>query len=68
MLCSSVYWCNYHTNDESWGYRKETVGAIEAAASTVGQLTPPIMGAAAFLLDENLQTNYIEVMIAAIIP
>ena len=50
------------------GYQKETAGAIEAAASTGGQLMPPIMGAAAFLLAENLQANYIDVMKAAIIP
>ena len=50
------------------GYRKETAGAIEAAASTGGQLMPPIMGAAAFLLAENLQANYIDVMKAALIP
>jgi TRAP transporter 4TM/12TM fusion protein len=50
------------------GYQKETAGAIEAAASTGGQLMPPIMGAAAFLLAENLQANYIDVMKAALIP
>jgi TRAP-type uncharacterized transport system fused permease subunit len=50
------------------GYHKETAGAIEAAASTGGQLMPPIMGAAAFLLAENLQANYIDVMKAALIP
>ena len=50
------------------GYKNETAGAIEAAASTGGQLMPPIMGAAAFLLAENLQASYIDVMAAAIIP
>jgi len=50
------------------GYQKETAGAIEAAASTGGQLMPPIMGAAAFLLADNLQANYIDVMKAALIP
>ena len=50
------------------GYRAKTAGAIEAAASTGGQLMPPIMGAAAFLLAENLQASYIDVMMAALIP
>lgn len=50
------------------GYRSKTAGAIEAAASTGGQLMPPIMGAAAFLLAENLQASYVDVMLAALIP
>ena len=50
------------------GYRAKTAGAIEASASTGGQLMPPIMGAAAFLLAENLQATYVEVMLAALIP
>ncbi|MFO7855154.1 MAG: TRAP transporter fused permease subunit [Paracoccaceae bacterium] len=50
------------------GYKAHTAGAIEAAASTGGQLMPPIMGAAAFLLAENLQVPYGEVMLAALIP
>ena len=50
------------------GYRAKTAGAIEAAASTGGQLMPPIMGAAAFLLAENLQASYVDVMLAALIP
>jgi TRAP transporter 4TM/12TM fusion protein len=50
------------------GYRARTAGAIEAAASTGGQLMPPIMGAAAFLLAENLQASYVDVMLAALIP
>lgn len=50
------------------GYKPKTAGAIEAAASTGGQLMPPIMGAAAFLLAENLQASYIDVMLAALIP
>ena len=58
--------CDYDPDDERWGYQKETAGAIEAAASTGGQLMPPIMGAAAFLLAENLQANYIDVMKAAL--
>ncbi|MEO1687214.1 MAG: TRAP transporter fused permease subunit, partial [Pseudomonadota bacterium] len=50
------------------GYRPRTAAAIEAAASTGGQLMPPIMGASAFLLAENLQVSYGEVVLAALIP
>lgn len=50
------------------GYRPKTAAAIEASASTGGQLMPPIMGASAFLLAENLQVAYGEVMLAALIP
>ncbi len=50
------------------GYRPKTAAAIEASASTGGQLMPPIMGASAFLLAENLQVPYGEVMLAAIVP
>jgi TRAP transporter 4TM/12TM fusion protein len=52
----------------SAGYRAIDAGAIEAVASTGGQLMPPIMGAAAFLMAEYLQISYAEVVIAAIIP
>jgi len=50
------------------GYRNTTAGAIEATASTGGQLMPPIMGASAFLLAETLQVPYREVVVAAIVP
>ncbi|MCC1495034.1 TRAP transporter fused permease subunit [Cognatishimia sp. F0-27] len=50
------------------GYRPRTAAAIEASASTGGQLMPPIMGASAFLLAENLQVAYGEVVLAALIP
>jgi len=50
------------------GYRAELAGAIEAVASTGGQLMPPVMGAAAFLMAEFLSIPYTEVVIAAIIP
>lgn len=50
------------------GYRPKTAAAIEASASTGGQLMPPIMGASAFLLAENLQVAYGEVVMAALIP
>jgi len=50
------------------GFRPEQAGAIEAVASTGGQLMPPIMGAAAFLMADFLQVPYSEVLLAAIIP
>lgn len=50
------------------GYRPEFAGAVEASASTGGQLMPPIMGAAAFLMAESIGIPYLEVAKAAIIP
>ncbi len=50
------------------GYSSRQAGAIEAVASTGGQLMPPIMGAAAFLLAEISQTPYSRVVVAAIVP
>ena len=50
------------------GFPAQIAGAIEAVGSTGGQLMPPVMGAAAFLMAEVLQVPYGEVMIAAIIP
>lgn len=50
------------------GYSKEDAGAIEAVASTGGQLTPPIMGAAAFLMAEFLDISYTTIAAAALIP
>lgn len=50
------------------GYRARTAAAMEASASTGGQLVPPIMGASAFLLAENLQVAYAAVISAALIP
>lgn len=50
------------------GYKGEFAGAVEAAASTGGQLMPPIMGAAAFLMAESVGVTYITVVKAAIIP
>ena len=49
-------------------YGARFAGAVEAVASTGGQLMPPIMGAAAFILADYLQMPYSEVIIAAIIP
>ena len=50
------------------GYSARAAGAIEAVASTGGQLTPPIMGAAAFLMAEFLQAPYQDIVLAAILP
>jgi TRAP transporter 4TM/12TM fusion protein len=50
------------------GYDAKTAGALEAVASTGGQIMPPIMGAAAFLMAEILQVPYTEVLVAAIVP
>jgi hypothetical protein len=50
------------------GYRPEFAGAVEAAASTGGQIMPPVMGAAAFLMAEFMNVPYAEVVKAAIIP
>ena len=50
------------------GYDRKVAGAIEAVASTGGQIMPPVMGAAAFLMAEILQISYAEVAIAAFIP
>lgn len=50
------------------GYHKNFAGAVEAAASTGGQLMPPIMGAAAFLMAEFVGVPYMEVVKAAIVP
>ncbi|HNU93448.1 MAG TPA: TRAP transporter permease [Bacillota bacterium] len=53
---------------KSLGYRPEFAGAVEAAASTGGQIMPPIMGAAAFLMAEFLNIPYVQIAKAAIIP
>ncbi|MCH2164683.1 MAG: TRAP transporter fused permease subunit [Marinovum sp.] len=50
------------------GYDKKTSGAIEAAASTGGQIMPPIMGAGAFIMAEITGIPYQDIAIAAIIP
>jgi TRAP transporter 4TM/12TM fusion protein len=50
------------------GFTGEKAGAVEVASSTNGQLTPPIMGAAAFLMVEYVGISYIEVMKHAIVP
>jgi TRAP transporter 4TM/12TM fusion protein len=50
------------------GYRPEFAAAVEASASTGGQIMPPIMGAAAFIMAEFLNMPYIEIAKAAAIP
>ena len=50
------------------GYQGEFAGAVEAAASTGGQIMPPIMGAAAFLMAEYMDTTYANVAVKAILP
>jgi len=50
------------------GFPAEKAGAVEVAASTNGQLMPPVMGAAAFIIAEFLGLGYTDVVIAAAIP
>ena len=50
------------------GYKPEFAAAVEAAASTGGQIMPPIMGAAAFLMAEYMDISYAEVATKAILP
>ena len=50
------------------GYPRHFAGGVEAAASTGGQITPPIMGAAAFLMIEFLGLPYSTIVLAAIVP
>ena len=50
------------------GYAPEFAAAVEAAASTGGQIMPPIMGAAAFLMAEMTGVAYSEIVVAAILP
>lgn len=50
------------------GYKREFAGAVEAAASTGGQITPPVLGAAAFLMIEFLNVPYQTIIAAAVVP
>jgi len=50
------------------GYKKHFAAAVESTASTGGQITPPIMGAAAFLMIEFLNLPYTTIILAAIVP
>ncbi|WP_439525456.1 TRAP transporter permease [Roseovarius mucosus] len=55
-------------NMKRLGYPGHFAGGVEAAASAGGQITPPIMGAAAFIMAEFLQLPYTTIVIAAIVP
>lgn len=50
------------------GYLPHVAGAVEAVASTGGQILPPVMGAAAFMMAEMTGITYVEICIAAILP
>jgi TRAP transporter 4TM/12TM fusion protein len=50
------------------GYQRYFAGAVEAAASTGGQLMPPVMGAAAFIMIEYTGFSYPQIMLAAVLP
>ncbi|MBE6757078.1 MAG: TRAP transporter permease [Ruminococcaceae bacterium] len=50
------------------GYKPEFAAAAEASASTGGQIMPPIMGAAAFLMAENIGVSYSSIVVRAILP
>ena len=53
---------------KSLGYEPEFAGAVEAAASTGGQIMPPVMGSAAFLISETVGVPYRQLMVVAVIP
>jgi len=55
-------------NMKRMGYPAHFAGAVEAASSAGGQITPPIMGAASFLMAEFLEVPYTTIVIAAIVP
>ena len=50
------------------GYKNYQAGAIEAVISTGGQIMPPVMGAAAFIMAEIIGKPYTEIMKAGIVP
>ncbi|ART99877.1 TRAP transporter permease [Yoonia vestfoldensis] len=50
------------------GYKPKEAGGIEAAASTGGQITPPLMGAGAFLISEYTNVPYIDIVMVSIFP
>ena len=51
-----------------YGYKSEFAGGVEATASTGGQLMPPIMGTAAFIMADYTAIPYVHIMVAAILP
>ena len=50
------------------GYQPHFAGAVEAAASTGGQIMPPVLGSAAFIIADTVGTPYINVVIASLVP
>jgi TRAP-type uncharacterized transport system fused permease subunit len=50
------------------GYRRAQAGGVEAAASTGGQIMPPLMGAGAFLMSEYTRVPYLEIVAVSIFP
>ncbi len=50
------------------GYQPHYAGAVEAAASTGGQIMPPVLGSAAFIIADTVGTPYINVVIASLVP
>src|SRR5690606_3472317 len=50
------------------GYSRPMAGAIEATASTAGQITPPVLGLAAFIIASLLNIPYVDIALAAVIP
>lgn len=55
-------------NMKRMGYPGHLAGGVEAASSAGGQITPPIMGAAAFIMAEFLEVSYTTIVLAAMIP
>jgi TRAP transporter 4TM/12TM fusion protein len=53
---------------KKYGYSSAMAGAIEAAASTSGQIMPPVLGLAAFMIASFLSMRYIDIVMAAVIP
>jgi TRAP transporter 4TM/12TM fusion protein len=53
---------------KSVGYKPHFAGAVEAVASTGGQIMPPVMGAAAFIMAQTMGISYLDVALAAVVP
>src|SRR3546814_10651635 len=53
---------------KKYGYRPSMAGAIEATASSAGQIMPPVLGLAAFMIASFLNKPYIDVALSALIP
>mgnify|MGYP001693778733 CR=1 FL=1 len=53
---------------KSVGYQPHFAGAVEAVASTGGQIMPPVMGAAAFIMAQTMGISYVDVALAAVVP